>query len=78
VRDRLLEAWQAVHPTYQQAYDRYQYGPGFVDRIWILDVDGHRLVVNATHDPDITESDAATLDTMLKSITIHTGEAADD
>lgn len=68
------EAWQAVHPEHQQTYDRYQYGPGWVDQIWILDVDGHALVINATHDPRITASDTAVLGTMLKSITIHTGE----
>jgi hypothetical protein len=68
------EAWQALDPTTMGRQERYQYGPGFVDRIWILDADGQRLVVNATFDPRITDSDAAALDAMLESITIHTDE----
>lgn len=72
------EAWQALDPTTMGRQERYQYGPGFVDRIWILDVNGQRLVVNATFDPRITEADAAALDAMLESITIHTDEPGRD
>lgn len=68
------EAWQALDPETYTGEERYQYGPGFVDRIWVLNADGHRLVVNATYDPRITRSDAATLNTMLESITIHIDE----
>lgn len=48
--------------------DRYQQGPGQVDRLWILDIEGHRLVVDATYLPDATESDRAVLSTVVSSI----------
>lgn len=70
------EVWNAVDPETYAEQRRYQYGAGSVDRIWILDANGHRLVVNATRDPAITRKDAATLDAMLESITIHTDDAA--
>ena len=34
--------------------DRYQQGPGQVDRLWILDVEGHRIVIDATYMPGST------------------------
>jgi hypothetical protein len=48
--------------------DRYEQGPGQVDRLWILDVEGHRLVVDATYLPAATASDRAELDRIVHSI----------
>jgi hypothetical protein len=36
--------------------ERYQQVAGQVDRLWILDVDGQRLVVDATYSPDTSEA----------------------
>lgn len=48
--------------------DRYQQEPGQVDRIWILDVDGQRLVVDASYLPEATASDRAELERVVNSI----------
>src|SRR5262245_26392067 len=37
--------------------ERYQQVAGQVDRLWVLDVDGQRLVVDATYSPDTTAQD---------------------
>jgi hypothetical protein len=69
------EAWQAIDTETHVEEERYQYGAGSVDRIWVLDVDGHRLMVNATYDPQMTRPDAAALQSMLDSITIRSGDS---
>jgi hypothetical protein len=48
--------------------DRYQQGPGQVDRLWILDVDGRRLVIDATYMPGSTGEDRAVLQQVVDSI----------
>jgi hypothetical protein len=48
--------------------DRYQQGPGQVDRLWILDVEGRRLVIDATYMPGATEQDRAELTKVVDSI----------
>jgi hypothetical protein len=48
--------------------DRYQQGPGQVDRLWILDVEGRRLVVDATYMPGSTDQDRAVLQQVVDSI----------
>jgi hypothetical protein len=48
--------------------DRYQQKPGQVDRIWILDVDGQRLVVDASYLPEATGRDRAELERVVNSI----------
>ena len=48
--------------------DRYQQGPGQVDRLWILDVEGHRLVIDATYMPGSTAQDRAELAQVVNSI----------
>jgi hypothetical protein len=50
------------------AGDRYQQKPGQVDWIWILDLDGQRLVVDASHLPGATRSDRAELEQVVNSI----------
>jgi hypothetical protein len=39
-----------------------------IDRLWILDVDGQRLVVNAAHGPSATTSEIDELTSMVKSL----------
>ena len=48
--------------------ERYQQVPGQVDRLWILDVDGKRLVVDATYSPDATEADRDELNGVAQSL----------
>jgi hypothetical protein len=48
--------------------DRYQQAPGQVDRIWILDVRGERLVVDATYLSESSSDDLADLDGVVRSI----------
>jgi len=50
------------------ASDRYEQKPGQVDRIWILTVDGRRLVVDASYLPGATASDRAELQRVVSSI----------
>ena len=50
------------------ASDRWQQSPGQVDRIWILDVTGQRLVVDASYMPGATTADRAELDRIVHSI----------
>ncbi len=50
------------------AGDRYQQGPGQVDRLWILDVEGHRLVIDATYMPGSTVQDREELAQVVNSI----------
>lgn len=48
--------------------DRYQQGPGQVDRLWILDVDGGRLVIDAFDMPSATEAEREELLDVVASI----------
>lgn len=48
--------------------ERYQQVPGQVDRLWILDVDGQRLVVDATYSPDATQADRDELAHVVESL----------
>jgi hypothetical protein len=50
------------------ASDRWEQGPGQVDRVWILNVDGQRLVVDANYLPSATATDRAQLDRVVHSI----------
>ena len=45
-------------------------GPGSHDRVWILDVDGVRLVLDATDFPQATAADRAELQSIIDSIQI--------
>ena len=48
--------------------ERYQQVGGQIDRLWILDVGGRRLVVDATYSPDATEVDRAELGQVAESL----------
>jgi hypothetical protein len=50
------------------ARDRWQQGPGQVDRLWILDVNGKRLVIDANYMPSATRGQRAELDRIVHSI----------
>ena len=48
--------------------DRYEEVPGQVDQLWVLDVNGQRLVVDATYSPDTSQSDRAELEAVADSL----------
>ena len=48
--------------------ERYQQLANQIDRLWVLDVDGHRLVVDATYSADATDAQKAELDQVAKSL----------
>ena len=50
------------------AGDRYQQAPGQVDRIWILNIHGRRLVLDVSYLPKSTPADRAELERVVKSI----------
>ena len=59
-----FESWTAVG----WASDRYQQGPGQVDRIWILNVGGERLVVDVGYMPQATRAQREQLARIVRSI----------
>jgi hypothetical protein len=48
--------------------ERYQQLANQVDRLWVLDVNGRRLVVDATYSPDATDAQKAELDQVVESL----------
>jgi len=50
------------------ATDRWQQGPGQVDRLWILNVNGKRLVIDANYLPSATRRQRKELDRVVHSI----------
>lgn len=48
--------------------NRYQQAPGQVDRLWILDVGGERLVIDAFYLPGTPEEDRHEIDDIVGSI----------
>lgn len=48
--------------------ERYQQVAGQVDMLWVLDVDGQRLVVDATYPPDTTDANRAEVTAVVGSI----------
>jgi hypothetical protein len=54
--------------TAENGGDRYQQGPGQVDRLWILDIEGRRLVIDVTYMPAASELDQVELGKVADSI----------
>ena len=48
--------------------DRYEEVPGQVDQLWVLDVNGQRLVVDATYSPDTSQGQRAELERLVDSL----------
>ena len=49
---------------------RWYQGPGQIEQLWILDVEGDRLLINATHFPETSPQDRAELQQITDSIQI--------
>jgi hypothetical protein len=62
--ERHFESWTGKG----WAHDRYHQGPGQVDRLWILDMDGARLVIDAFSMPSATAEERAELLSVVRSI----------
>jgi hypothetical protein len=50
--------------------DRWVQGPGQILRLWILDIEGRRIVIEASHFPEASASDQAELQQMIDSLQI--------
>ena len=48
--------------------DRYEEVPGQLDQLWVLDVNGQRLVVDATYSPGTSQADRAELERLVGSL----------
>lgn len=48
--------------------ERYQQLAGQIDRLWVLDVKGQRLLIDATYSPDATEAQKAELGQVAESL----------
>lgn len=48
--------------------NRYAQVPGQVDRLWVLDVDGQRLVIDATYSADTVQADRDELESAVASL----------
>ena len=58
-----FRSWTGLQPG-----TRYHQGPGQVDHLWILDLDGERLVIDAFSMPWATDEDLATMRGVVESI----------
>jgi hypothetical protein len=65
-----FRSWTAAAGSWASV--RYHQGPGQVDRLWILDVDGERLVVDAMYMPSTDANDREELWQVMESIRFET------
>jgi hypothetical protein len=63
-----FDSWTGAGLSGSGTTDRYQQVPGQVDRLWILDVQGRRLVIDAAIWPGATDQDRANLQRVVDSI----------
>ncbi len=53
---------------------RVQQFPGQVDMVWIVDVEGQRIVFDASHFPDASSEEVAELRDMVTTATFEPAE----
>ena len=53
---------------------RWQSAPGQVDMVWIVDVEGQRIVFDASHGPDASSEEVAELRDMVTTATFEPAE----
>jgi hypothetical protein len=63
-----FESWTGASLTDSGTTDRHQQEPGQVDRLWIIDVEDRRLVIDASYWPGATDQDRANLQRVVDSI----------
>ena len=52
--------------------DRYHQYPGQIDQLWIVDVNGHLVIIDGAHGPSAAQELLDELDAMVQSATIET------
>ena len=50
--------------------ERYEQVPGQVDQLWVINVKGQRMLVDATYSPDTSQADRTQLDQVARSLQI--------
>jgi hypothetical protein len=70
VGDHPFKSWTAAAGSW--AGERYHQGPGQVNRLWILDINGERLVVDAMYMPTTDAKDRKELFEVTESIRFET------
>jgi hypothetical protein len=66
--DRLFGTWTEAG---SDAPSRYAHGPGELDEVYIVDVSGTRVVIDAAHMPFTSAAELAELEGMVASVEIH-------
>jgi hypothetical protein len=59
--------------TPSSSFERYHQGPGQVDELWILDIHGFRLVIDATYWLNTPAQDLAEIHRIVSSVRIERG-----
>ena len=73
--DGWFAMWQETQAVLGPQGPNYASRPNAHHRLWILDVDGTRLVIGGSSFPDTSQQDLDDLDTILNSIQIDPVEA---
>lgn len=68
--DGYFDSWTSAAGSWNSG--RYQQAPGQVDRLWILDIEGERLVVDAMYMPSTDARDCEELWQVMESIRFET------
>ena len=63
-----MDRWDPDPGLWGDPGGRGIYNDGQVDLVWILDVDGQRLVVNASYTPKSSASDIDKVTSMVESL----------
>jgi hypothetical protein len=66
-KDGSFDSW-----TSTSGDPRFQQGPGQQDRLWILNVDGYRLVIDGWHMPGATPQQVDQITQMVKTLSFQT------
>jgi hypothetical protein len=56
---------------------RYHQGPGQRDDVYVLDVDGTRVVLGVAYYPDLPQADLDEIESIVQSLRIDTPEASE-
>ena len=65
--DGYFDSWTSTNQD-----GHYQQGPGEQDRLWILDIHGHRLVIDGWHMPGASQQQINQITQMVNTLTFQT------
>lgn len=63
-------SWAGGGDPLESGPSRYHQGPGQIDEVWILDVDGELIVIDAMYGDETPAEDVAELHAILESMTL--------